>query len=119
MAKVFDLRPVSPDDLLMTHKLRCPNGHKLRFQAKDSGKKAICPACKVTFLLPHVEAHVSDTSILSVLGNVASDRSVIAHPSSVMPTAAATKMCPKCKARIGSRYQICPHCRTYLPMSRH
>jgi ribosomal protein L40E len=103
----------------MTHKLRCPNGHKLRFAAKDSGKKAICPTCQASFLLPRVETHVSDTSILSVLGAVPSDRSVIALPSTVVPTAASTKMCPKCKARIGSRYQICPHCRTYLPLSRH
>jgi predicted amidophosphoribosyltransferase len=36
-----------------------------------------------------------------------------------VPTSASTKMCPKCKARIRVRYQICPHCRTYLPLSKH
>lgn len=107
---------------LMTLKLRCPNGHKLRFDEKDSGKKAVCPTCQAKFLLPKLHRQVSDTSILSLLGDQPSDRSVIAHPSTVVPTvptAAPTKMCPKCKARIGSRYQICPHCRTYLPLSRH
>src|SRR5215469_4920211 len=103
----------------MTHKLLCPNGHKLRFDAKHSGKKAVCPTCHAQFLLPEVESQVSETSILSVLGSQPSDRSVIAHPSTVVPTAAATKMCPKCKARIKSCYQICPNCRTYLPLNRH
>ncbi|HWB09151.1 MAG TPA: hypothetical protein VG826_08005 [Pirellulales bacterium] len=103
----------------MTRKLLCPNGHKLRFDAKDSGKKAVCPTCHAQFLLPPAESQVSETSILSVLGSQPSDRSVIAHPSTVVPTAAATKMCPKCKARIKSRYQICPNCRTYLPLGRH
>ena len=102
----------------MTLKLRCPNGHKLRFDEKDSGKKAVCPTCQVRFMLPKLP-HVSETSILSVLGDQPSDRSVIAHPSTIVPTAAPTKMCPKCKARIGSRYQICPHCKTYLPLGRH
>ena len=103
----------------MTVKFRCPNGHKLKFEEKDSGKKASCPRCHASFLLPSPEPHVSETSIVALLGNQPSDRSVIAHPSTVVPSAAATKMCPKCKARIRVRYQICPHCRTYLPLSKH
>jgi len=74
----------------MTRKLLCPNGHKLRFDAKDGGKKAVCPRCQVQFLLPAPASPVSETSILSVLGDQPSDRSVIAHPSTVMPTAAPT-----------------------------
>lgn len=102
----------------MSVKFRCPNGHKLRFDVKDSGKKAACPTCRVKFLLP-TPRRVSDTSIMAVLGDRPSDRSVIAHPSAPVPAAALTKMCPKCKARIGTRYQICPHCRTYLPQAQH
>lgn len=100
----------------MTVRFRCPNGHKLKFEAKDSGKKAQCPKCQASFLLPVLQPPVSETSIVAILGNQPSDRSVIAHPATVVPTSASTKMCPKCKARIRVRYQICPHCRTYLPL---
>jgi hypothetical protein len=102
----------------MTAKFRCPNGHKLKFNEKDSGKKASCPTCQAQFVLPPIEPHVSETSIVALLGNQPSDRSIIAHPSTIVPTSASTKMCPKCKARIGVRYQICPHCRTYLPLGK-
>jgi hypothetical protein len=64
----------------MTFKLRCPNGHKLRFDAKDAGKKGMCPKChtRVTLQPPR---EVSDTSILAVLGDAPSDRSVLLQPT--------------------------------------
>ena len=51
----------------MTFKLRCPNGHKLRFDAKDAGKKGKCPKCQSRVVL-QAPREVSDTSILAVLG---------------------------------------------------
>jgi hypothetical protein len=103
----------------MTAKFRCPNGHKLRFDEHDSGKKATCPTCHAMFILPNLQPQVSDTSIMAILGGQPPDHSVIVQPPATGQTAVSTKMCPKCKARIGIRYQICPDCRTYLPLSRH
>jgi hypothetical protein len=103
----------------MTAKFRCPNGHKLRFDEQDSGKNATCPTCHARFVLPNLSPQVSDTSIMAILGGQPADHSIILHPSATPHTAVSTKMCPKCKARIGVRYQICPHCRTYLPLSKH
>ncbi|MGE3408910.1 MAG: zinc ribbon domain-containing protein [Pirellulales bacterium] len=28
-----------------------------------------------------------------------------------------TRICPSCKRKVSVRYQICPHCRTYMPIT--
>jgi hypothetical protein len=101
----------------MTFKLRCPNGHKLRFDPKDKGKEGVCPKChsRVTLKAPR---EVSDTSILAVLGDAPSDRSVVMHsaePSAAPP--APGRNCPRCHTRISAAFQLCPKCHTYLPPS--
>lgn len=105
----------------MTSKLLCPNGHKLRFDAKDGGKQAMCPKCHTRITLPRRE--VSDTSILAVLGDAASDRSIVMRPAEQLsPTAQLTpptpaRTCPRCRARVTAAFQLCPNCNTYLPPS--
>jgi uncharacterized paraquat-inducible protein A len=101
----------------MTFKLRCPNGHKLRFDAKDAGKKGICPKCRSRITL-QPPREVSDTSILAVLGNPPSDRSVLLHPTEhSTPAPAPGRTCPRCHTRLSAAFQLCPSCRTYLPPS--
>jgi hypothetical protein len=101
----------------MTFKLRCPNGHKLRFDAKDAGKKGMCPKChtRVTLQPPR---EVSDILILAVLGDAPSDRSVLLQPTERVTAALApARTCPRCQTRLSTAFQLCPHCRTYLPPS--
>ncbi|HET6879557.1 MAG TPA: hypothetical protein VFI31_05360 [Pirellulales bacterium] len=101
----------------MTFKLRCPNGHKLRFDGKDAGKEAVCPRCQSRVTL-QPRREVSDTSILAVLGDAPPDHSVVLHPSEQTPTATAPgRSCPRCHTRISAAFQLCPNCRTYLPPS--
>lgn len=101
----------------MTFKLRCPNGHKLRFDAKDTGKEGVCPRCQTRVTL-HKPREVSDTSILAVLGDVPSDRSVLLHaPEHPSAPTAPGRSCPRCHTRISAAFQLCPKCRTYLPPS--
>lgn len=101
----------------MTFKTRCPNGHKLRFDAKDAGKKGMCPKChtRVTLQPPR---QVSDTSIMAVLGNAPADRSVLMQPGEQFTADLSPgRCCPKCHARISAAFQLCPNCQTYLPPS--
>ena len=101
----------------MTFKLRCPNGHKLRFDAKDAGKKGVCPTCHSHIIL-QPRREVSDTSILAVLGDAPSDHSVVLHPDEQSTAAPAPgRSCPRCHTRISAAFQLCPNCRTYLPPS--
>ncbi len=101
----------------MTFKLRCPNGHKLRFDAKDAGKKGMCPKCHTRITLPE-RREVSDTSIMAVLGDAPSDRSVLLRPTEQFSADLAPgRCCPKCHARISAAFQLCPNCQTYLPPS--
>lgn len=101
----------------MTFKLRCPNGHKLRFDAKDAGKKGTCPKCHSRGVL-RAPREVSDTSILAVLGDAPADRSVLLHAGE-QPTAALapSRTCPRCHTRLSAAFQLCPNCLTYLPPS--
>lgn len=101
----------------MTFKLRCPNGHKLRFDAKDAGKKGTCPKCHSRVVL-RAPREVSDTSILAVLGDVPSDRSVLLHAGEQPAAALApARTCPRCHTRLSAAFQLCPNCLTYLPPS--
>jgi hypothetical protein len=101
----------------MTFKLRCPNGHKLRFDAKDAGKEGQCPTCQTKVTL-QPQRVVSDTSILAVLGDAPPDRSVIIQPDD-HPKAppAPGRNCPRCHTRVSAAYQLCPNCQTYLSPS--
>jgi len=99
----------------MTMKFRCPNGHKLRIDAKDGGKKGICPRCLARFVLPAAR-EVSDTSILAVLGDHQPDRSVIIRTPEKPAQPGKARICPKCKAQISNAFHICPNCRVYLPL---
>lgn len=105
----------------MTLKLRCPNGHKLRVDARHGGKQGMCPKCRVKFVLPKAPREVSDTSILAVLGDAPSDRSVIMQPAAPAGTAVKpelptrTRTCPSCRTRMAQAFHICPNCRKYVP----
>jgi hypothetical protein len=102
----------------MTFKLRCPNGHKLRFDGKDAGKEGLCPRCHSRITLqPQPRRGVSDTSILAVLGDAPADRSVIMDPTPVSAPPAPGRNCPRCHTRISASFQLCPKCHTYLPPS--
>ncbi|HEV3342764.1 MAG TPA: hypothetical protein VG125_20495 [Pirellulales bacterium] len=100
----------------MTFKLRCPNGHKLRFDGKHAGKEGLCPKCQSRITL-QPQRGVSDTSILAVLGDAPADRSVIMHPTAPSSPAAPGRSCPRCRTRVSASFQLCPNCRTYLPPS--
>lgn len=101
----------------MTFKLRCPNGHKLRFDGKDTGKKGMCPKCHSKVLL-QPPREVSDTSILAVLGDAPADRSVLLQPGELAKaTLAPSRTCPRCQMRLSAAFQLCPNCHTYLPPS--
>lgn len=100
----------------MTFKLRCPNGHKLRFDPKDVGKQAMCPKCHIRLTLPQPR-EVSDTSILAVLGDPPADRSVVLHATAPSAPPVPRRICPRCQTRISASFQLCPNCRTYLPPS--
>lgn len=101
----------------MTLKLRCPNGHKLRFDPKHTGKLGMCPKCheKVTL----VPRGPSDTSILAVLGDAPSDRSMVMRPEEQTTATAPApgRSCPRCRTRVSAAFQLCPNCQTYLPPS--
>ncbi len=102
----------------MTFKVRCPNGHKLRVDAKDGGKKGMCPKCNARFTLVRPPREVSDTSILTVLGDHQPDKSTIISSAEKEKQAPNGKrVCPKCKAQIPVAFQICPNCRVYLPLN--
>ena len=102
-------------------KLRCPNGHKLSAQESQAGSRAICPKCRVQVVVPRPKPHISDTSIMAVLGDYPSDRSIVTHsavaskPESRLHTPVKMKSCPRCRELMTLRYQICPKCRLYLP----
>jgi hypothetical protein len=103
----------------MTFKLRCPNGHKLRFDGKDAGKEGLCPRCRSRITLqPEPRRGVSDTSIMAVLGDAPPDRSVIMRPTAPSsPPPAPGRTCPRCRKRVSASFQLCPNCQTYLPPS--
>lgn len=100
----------------MTFKLLCPNGHKLRFDTKDMGKEGLCPRCRSRITL-QPRREVSDTSILAVLGDAPSDRSVLHRPEHAPVATAPGRSCPRCHKRLSAAFQLCPNCQTYLPPS--
>jgi DNA-directed RNA polymerase subunit RPC12/RpoP len=123
-------------------RLDCPNGHPVKVEEKYAGRMGRCPMCGVKVLIPKPEqVDLSEDAILDILGPSASVPAPARAPepaavgkeesqgapalvtggSSALGTSVAlgqpTRICPSCKRRVSVRYQICPHCRTYMPIA--
>ena len=111
----------------MKMKLLCPNGHQLRVGEEHAGKRAACPRCKIQFIVPRPvvkmlderKPAMSDTSIVNLLGSYDASKSVVAKIDDQIRRAVEPPKpkheCPRCSMRISGLYQVCPHCRLYLP----
>ena len=123
-------------------RLDCPNGHPVKVDEKFAGKLGKCPACGAKVLIPRPEPaeDISEDAILNILGpsvrapealpvhqepvksEQAADASSVAMGSSAILGGSGLmnqqiRICPSCKRKVSVRYQICPHCRTYMPIS--
>lgn len=116
--------------------LTCPNGHPVKVEDKYAGRVGRCPACSAKVPIPEPnKSDISEDAILDILGpaEVAAPHAPEPLPvhqeggsdthsggSSIASSAAVLqqpmKICPACKRRVSVRYQICPHCRTYMPI---
>jgi len=114
--------------------IKCPNGHSLTTKESSAGKKGKCPVCKCVIDIPK-QSVLTESAVLDILGDPEPTTSVYAmtealftavetqdtpQPSGGRPSLApgmvpsSTKTCANCERDIDSRYQICPHCKTYL-----
>lgn len=119
-------------------RLDCPNGHPVKVEEKYAGRMGRCPMCGVKVLIPQPEhVDLSEDAILDILGPSSSPapaaplaspaparepqqtQSVATGSSSMQGAMLAqpTRVCPSCKRKVSIRYQICPHCRTYMPIA--
>jgi hypothetical protein len=120
-------------------RLDCPNGHPVKVEEKYAGRMGRCPACGVKVRIPEADGRdLSEEAILDILGPSApaapeplpvhqeaapaqsAASSAVLGGSKIMGGAAIdqpTRICPACKRKVSIRYQICPHCRTYMPIS--
>ena len=114
---------------------RCPNGHNLTAKESSVGKTVKCPKCKSPIVIPKQNV-LTESAVLDILGDPDPTTSVFAvkdtlftaelitegekppvptdKPAVFVPPPASTKTCANCERDIDSRYQICPHCHTYL-----
>jgi len=124
----------------MAISLKCPNGHKLTTNESKAGKKGKCPVCQSVFEIPASPTArqnvLTESAVLDILGDPEPAASVFTmtdalftveliteqekpapsaeKPAAPVPPPPSTKTCANCERDIDSRYQICPHCKTYL-----
>jgi len=117
----------------------CPNGHHLTANEDNAGKTGKCPKCKTAVRIPVKGAVVSDSAVMSILGdanfpnqkltgkkitppkpvissagNSKRAGSVSGSASSSSAVLPSLKVCPNCEREIDMGYHICPHCHTYI-----
>ena len=114
----------------------CPSGHPVKVEEKFAGRMGRCPACGVKVKIPQPEpAHaLTDSGVMDMLGGASSAAEPLpVHQEPPLGAVAgatagssvlgggsvgqATRMCPSCRRKVSVRYQICPHCRTYMPIA--
>jgi hypothetical protein len=128
-------------------RIDCPNGHPVKVEEKYAGRMGRCPACGAKVRIPQPDqGDLSEEAILDILGPsvppAPQPLPVHAEPVATEAKAAAgsvimggskimggsriigspaidqpTRICPACKRKVSIRYQICPHCRTYMPIT--
>jgi len=86
--------------------VQCECGKKLKVPAGAAGRKARCPACQRTFVVPHVAAdeQATDEPDSALYDLAAQEQSVEA------PLSAAGRPCPRCKAPMQADARLCVSC---------
>ena len=111
----------------------CPNGHVLKVKEAQAGTYGLCPACKVSVLVPQLrDKTLSEDAIMDILGpqeappkpHIALSKQHAAIPEHLVPVDAVrsgpqsrttpNKGCYKCNQEIPAGTHICPHCHTYI-----
>jgi hypothetical protein len=114
-------------------KVACPSGHTLKVRTKYSGRTGKCPQCSADVPIPHM----GEEEILELIdAGAAQTKTLAVHQDAKHQGASATaadedsgdsmgstalrrspKTCPRCKKQCSHKYTICPHCRTFLPLT--
>ncbi len=86
--------------------VQCECGKKLTVPAAAAGRKARCPACRRTFVVPHVaaEERPADEADSALYDLAAQEQSVEA------PLSAAGRPCPHCQAPMEADARLCVSC---------
>ncbi len=104
----------------MTIRFACRNGHLLKAEVRNAGRKMKCPRCGVAVWVPQPErpaaerhAVLTDTQAMQLIGSYhPSQKGLLSAPS---PTPVAEdRQCPKCDNIVPGLCRVCPTCNTYM-----
>ena len=135
--------PVKVDEKFAGRMGRCPMcGEKIRIPPATTASpdvsdddildfigKAVAPlsgkpstASKPAAVAPQADVHASPALAAAALEGDSSTIGMSPATSaggggSAATLAQQTRVCPNCKRKVSVRYQICPHCRTYMPIT--
>jgi DNA-directed RNA polymerase subunit M/transcription elongation factor TFIIS len=97
--------------------IACPKGHRLSVAKELAGRIVACPKCDSRVPVPRNE--LSDSSVVAILTQDASERAVVRRP---LPARTAgfvspRQNCPQCETEFSAHLSICPKCQTYVSSS--
>lgn len=97
----------------MAIRFACANGHMLKTEDSNAGRKARCPRCHMTVRVPATKLSkaVTDTQAARLVGSYSPGSGVrIFQP----PTQLDDRRCPKCRRLVAKSFRICPSCHIYI-----
>ena len=98
----------------------CPNGHRVRGEARLRGSRVRCPKCRVAFVFPAArpaagDNAVSDTSVMRILGDLShTGIPVVNKGIAVSGEINRLRTCTRCGQATSKSLAICSHCSCYL-----
>ncbi len=97
----------------MAIRFACHNGHLLKTDDKNAGRKARCPRCHAVVRVPEPKSRpgVTDTQAARLVGSYSPDSRARVVES---PLRVEDRRCPKCRHLIAESLRICPNCRIYI-----
>ncbi len=113
----------------MSIRFACRNGHLLKADVRNAGRKMKCPRCRVSVWVPQpttkktrprssvvAQGTLTDTQAVRLLGSYhPSQKNLLAAPA---PTPEPNEReCPKCMQLVPGLCRICPSCNTYVGAS--
>jgi hypothetical protein len=91
----------------------CPNGHQFAVHVRFAGVITTCRKCGERVQVPRTDDGLSDTGILSILGDFEpSDKGTDPPPSKKQ---LPERECPRCHRSVPVVLRTCPKCNVYLP----
>ena len=98
----------------------CANGHRLKADPRNAGRRCKCPACGDVAIVPSIDESMTPSAVVRFLDQCQTESHVIRKREKALQMTENQEHrnmnaeCPRCKELIQVTARVCHHCKLYM-----